>query len=601
MLTSVKQKQQIFNTWSSVFPSLREEIEDLAYHLGLYNERIHHISEVISSMDSGLGYANTSLDEDQASMKVEQILGGEIPHITFFDADSGIEQPFAEGLMLLPKSSLGRKMIQQILQEDQPIAERKNLVIVLNPSDISAFNDGVSVVEEATEDEDEDYKKLGQLVQELGAENTGVMLVGAEDVNDLTVVTGEASVRALKVTLNEFTHFLQFINVGAFAEEDHIMDDFNPRKLAVEWESDLVEQAVIEEIGASIGQPLTTSVGRHGLLPPDHGYSFPVADILGINVPNPYQEQDTKFENLLIGTNSDEYIEGQSSDEIISALDGNDTIYAGAGNDILVGGTGDDIIDGGEGTNVAVFSGTKDDYLVMSDGDTTTVTDLKPHFDGDDGTDTLTNVSILRFNNGDLSANNQLVFAREDDALSISTPWEEYHLIDFYDRDLAKQPKFNLADTQLGVNIYSYLGEDTILITEDVSSLEEGQSLAFKNQGDYVHIVDANNQPSIEDIIDSSSRQTANQSDDQLVLFADDVNEIVITDSIINEDIIINSIGGADINRNIDSNLSTLVDSLSDFADSFDLSSDLSHHTIAQANNNPLIITDKLRSLTFSS
>jgi hypothetical protein len=139
------------------------------------------------------------------------------------------------------------------------------------------------------------------------------------------------------------------------------------------------------------------------------------------------------------------------------------------------------------------------------------------------------------------------------------------------------------------------------LITEDVSSLEEGQSLAFKNQGDYVHIVDANNQPSIEDIIDSSSRQIANQSDDQLVLFADDVNEIVITDSIINEDIIINSIGGADINRNIDSNLSTLVDSLSDFADSFDLSSDLSHHTIAQANNNPLIITDKLRSLTFSS
>ena len=81
--------------------------------------------------------------------------------------------------------------------------------------------------------------------------------------------------------------------------------------------------------------------------------------------------------------------------EIENAVGGeaNDTI---TGNDVantLTGGLGDDVIDGGSGIDTAVFAGGFGDY---------TISQRSPdvfEISGPDGTDTLTNVEILRFDN----------------------------------------------------------------------------------------------------------------------------------------------------------------------------------------------------------
>jgi serralysin len=75
---------------------------------------------------------------------------------------------------------------------------------------------------------------------------------------------------------------------------------------------------------------------------------------------------------------------------------GNDVLQGAGGDDTLTGGTGNDTLDGGSGFNVALFSGAKANYTVTRNGQTWTVVDTV----GTDGTDTLTNINMLRFSNG---------------------------------------------------------------------------------------------------------------------------------------------------------------------------------------------------------
>ena len=74
-------------------------------------------------------------------------------------------------------------------------------------------------------------------------------------------------------------------------------------------------------------------------------------------------------------------------------LSGND------GNDRLEGGAGNDSLDGGAGDDVAIFAGNAADYTVTDNMDGTfTVIDNV----GTDGTDTLSNIELLRFADGTL-------------------------------------------------------------------------------------------------------------------------------------------------------------------------------------------------------
>ncbi len=86
---------------------------------------------------------------------------------------------------------------------------------------------------------------------------------------------------------------------------------------------------------------------------------------------------------------------GTPGDDVLVGVSGDDTLSGLAGDDILQGNGGDDLLDGGEGTDVAIFSGLLADYVVVSGATVVTVS-------GPDGTDTLTGIEVLRFDDQDI-------------------------------------------------------------------------------------------------------------------------------------------------------------------------------------------------------
>ena len=73
---------------------------------------------------------------------------------------------------------------------------------------------------------------------------------------------------------------------------------------------------------------------------------------------------------------------------------GADTITGNAKGNEITGNGGNDTIDGGAGTDVAIFAGNKATYTISQSGSTVTVAG------GSDGTDALTNVEFLKFDDG---------------------------------------------------------------------------------------------------------------------------------------------------------------------------------------------------------
>ena len=90
--------------------------------------------------------------------------------------------------------------------------------------------------------------------------------------------------------------------------------------------------------------------------------------------------------------------------ELVGAVDGTgnelaNLITGSADDNVLAGAGGDDTLDGGAGTDSAGFSGDYADYTVSFNAGTgeITVADDQPGVDGDDGTDVLTSVETLAF------------------------------------------------------------------------------------------------------------------------------------------------------------------------------------------------------------
>jgi T5SS/PEP-CTERM-associated repeat protein len=186
-------------------------------------------------------------------------------------------------------------------------------------------------------------------------------------------------------------------------------------------------------------------------------------------------------DNVITGTGGAELIEGLGGNDSLAGGGGNDTVEGGtgsdtidggAGNDTVVGGEGNDFIDGGDGTNVAVFSGPLADYTILVDGgelalsaDVATSLALVPPdavitVIGPDGTDTLTNVDVLRFSDKDVfvggpnHAPEQPVDA-DGDANSVAedaTVGTEVGIdADSFDPDLLDEVTFTLSDDAGGL------------------------------------------------------------------------------------------------------------------------------------------------------
>jgi Ca2+-binding RTX toxin-like protein len=115
---------------------------------------------------------------------------------------------------------------------------------------------------------------------------------------------------------------------------------------------------------------------------------------------------DPNVENLtLIGTGKingtgnelDNELSGNNAENKFVGLGGNDTLDGGSGNDTLQGSGGNDFLGGGAGFDTALFAGKLAEYEVTATNGVTTVVDLEPVAQGNDGVDTLENVETLQF------------------------------------------------------------------------------------------------------------------------------------------------------------------------------------------------------------
>tara|TARA_R110002020_G_scaffold18929_2_gene65327 strand:+ start:3500 stop:6118 length:2619 start_codon:yes stop_codon:yes gene_type:complete len=115
----------------------------------------------------------------------------------------------------------------------------------------------------------------------------------------------------------------------------------------------------------------------------------------------------TGIENIF-ATSLDDDITGTSGNNTIVGRDGADKIHGGSGDDkiqgdlgrdLITGGRGNDVIDGGSDPNdYAFFSGNRSQYDISTSGGVTTVAWIGPG--AGDGTDTLTNIEFLSFDDG---------------------------------------------------------------------------------------------------------------------------------------------------------------------------------------------------------
>ena len=90
------------------------------------------------------------------------------------------------------------------------------------------------------------------------------------------------------------------------------------------------------------------------------------------------------------------FVVGADTGDLHVGTDFSEAVFGERGDDTFYGGQGDDYFNGGDGTNMAVFSGPRAGYTIIETSNGYDVTDNDPE-DGDDGTDELENVEVLRF------------------------------------------------------------------------------------------------------------------------------------------------------------------------------------------------------------
>ena len=106
----------------------------------------------------------------------------------------------------------------------------------------------------------------------------------------------------------------------------------------------------------------------------------------------------------------DDFVTGGYGDDVIFGGDGNDTLSGRVGGDEIHGGSGNDVIDGGadglsrdswRNMDVAVFRGSEDDYVITEQADGSLLVAHTSNTDEfNDGSDTLTNIEMIRFEQG---------------------------------------------------------------------------------------------------------------------------------------------------------------------------------------------------------
>jgi len=122
-----------------------------------------------------------------------------------------------------------------------------------------------------------------------------------------------------------------------------------------------------------------------------------------------------------------EVIEAGSGDDTVVGSSNDDTIHGGSDRDVLKGRGGDDHLYGDGGFDIAVYDGSVSDFQIIVTNMAarqTTVIDLKPGTDGDEGTDWLDSIGTIQFKDYTVTLlGNNAVLAKDDAAsTTLDTP-----------------------------------------------------------------------------------------------------------------------------------------------------------------------------------
>jgi Ca2+-binding RTX toxin-like protein len=114
-------------------------------------------------------------------------------------------------------------------------------------------------------------------------------------------------------------------------------------------------------------------------------------------------------DDTFTGGDFDDIANGGEGNDILRGGHGDDTLNGGDGDDFIEGGVGNDTIDGGDGIDVVYYDGDigGDSGWYLIDPDTLVVTDIRGDYGN--GTDTLTNVEFIRFDNATYDVVNKVV------------------------------------------------------------------------------------------------------------------------------------------------------------------------------------------------
>ena len=120
-------------------------------------------------------------------------------------------------------------------------------------------------------------------------------------------------------------------------------------------------------------------------------------------------------------------IEAGSGDDTVVGSSNDDTIHGGGDRDVLKGRGGDDHLYGDGGFDIAVYDGSVSDFQIIVTNMAarqTTVIDLKPGTDGDEGTDWLDSIGTIQFKDYTVTLlGNNAVLAKDDAAsTTLDTP-----------------------------------------------------------------------------------------------------------------------------------------------------------------------------------
>ena len=138
---------------------------------------------------------------------------------------------------------------------------------------------------------------------------------------------------------------------------------------------------------------------------------------------NDIMNGDTGNDQLFGGSGNDQ-LDGGSGQDHLQGGAGADTLSGGSEDDILSGGSDNDSIDGGSGSDTVEFAGYYEDYLIVDNGGSFTITD---QLNGE-GQDILTNVEFLKFKDQTIDLSQPLPAPGPSHHLTprASTPWQTY-------------------------------------------------------------------------------------------------------------------------------------------------------------------------------